>query len=83
MDTIHNDLKEAEHELDNLEKCCGVFTLPWKKVKRPGKEKHFKPKQYSQSQNSVSKSQNAADGRGDPNVAMRYQATSQPGYIQR
>uniref|UniRef100_A0A0X3PLR3 Synaptosomal-associated protein 25 n=2 Tax=Schistocephalus solidus TaxID=70667 RepID=A0A0X3PLR3_SCHSO len=83
MDTIHEDLKEAERELDNLEKCCGLFVLPWKKVKRPGKEKHFKSKQYNQPQNGASKAWSGSEGRGDPNVAIRYQATNQPGYIQR
>ncbi len=35
MDTIHEDIKHTEQNLDNLEKCCGLFTLPWKKYVHP------------------------------------------------
>nr|AAP06268.1 similar to GenBank Accession Number U85806 SNAP-25 homolog in Hirudo medicinalis [Schistosoma japonicum] len=33
MDTIREDLHEAQHNLDELEKCCGLCVLPWRKVK--------------------------------------------------
>ncbi|VDO10474.1 unnamed protein product [Rodentolepis nana] len=47
MNVIHEDIKNTEKNLDNLEKCCGIFKLPWKRVSRPGSDKHFKPKDYS------------------------------------
>lgn len=47
MNVIHEDIKNTEKNLDNLEKCCGIFKLPWKRVNRPGSDKHFKPKDYS------------------------------------
>ncbi|VDM24684.1 unnamed protein product [Hydatigera taeniaeformis] len=47
MNVIHEDIKSTEKNLDNLEKCCGIFTLPWKRVKRPGNDKHFKAREYT------------------------------------
>ncbi|XP_075263582.1 synaptosomal-associated protein 25-like [Convolutriloba macropyga] len=32
LDTLHADMKEAESALTDLNKCCGLFTLPWDKV---------------------------------------------------
>lgn len=31
MNVIHEDIKSTEKNLDNLEKCCGIFVLPWKR----------------------------------------------------
>lgn len=31
MDQIHADMHEAEKNLSNLEKCCGICILPCKK----------------------------------------------------
>ena len=31
LDTLHADMKEAEKNLTDLNKCCGLFTLPWDK----------------------------------------------------
>ncbi|VUZ49814.1 unnamed protein product [Hymenolepis diminuta] len=47
MNVIHEDIKHTEKNLDNLEKCCGIFKLPWKRVSRPGNDKNFKQKDYS------------------------------------
>ncbi|KAL7677287.1 hypothetical protein ACOME3_003523 [Neoechinorhynchus agilis] len=33
MDRINEDMKDAEKNLEGLEKCCGLFVLPWKKIK--------------------------------------------------
>ncbi|XP_013416123.1 synaptosomal-associated protein 25 isoform X2 [Lingula anatina] len=33
MDEINRDMKEAEQNLEGLEKCCGLCVLPWKKTK--------------------------------------------------
>ncbi|KAM7539108.1 hypothetical protein Aperf_G00000057995 [Anoplocephala perfoliata] len=60
MNTIHEDIKNTEKNLDNLEKCCGLFVLPWKRVKRKGNDKHFKSKDYS----SVTTNQPAGGTRG-------------------
>jgi synaptosomal-associated protein 25 len=30
-DRLNDDMKDAEKNLDGLEKCCGLFVLPWKK----------------------------------------------------
>lgn len=30
-DRINEDMKDAEKNLEGLEKCCGLFILPWKK----------------------------------------------------
>lgn len=32
MDTINKDMKDAEKQLTQLEKCCGCITCPWNKV---------------------------------------------------
>lgn len=33
MDQINQDMKDAEKNLEGLEKCCGLCVLPWKKAK--------------------------------------------------
>ena len=33
MDQINNDMKKAEEQLTNLEKCCGCCICPWRKVR--------------------------------------------------
>ena len=30
-DRINEDMRDAEKNLEGLEKCCGLFVLPWKK----------------------------------------------------
>ena len=32
MDQINSDMRKAEDNLDNLEKCCGCCVCPWNKV---------------------------------------------------
>ncbi len=31
MDQINEDMKDAEKNLDDLNKCCGLCVLPWNK----------------------------------------------------
>lgn len=31
LDQINSDMKDAEKNLEGLEKCCGLCVLPWKK----------------------------------------------------
>ena len=31
LDEINRDMKEAEKNLEGMEKCCGLCVLPWKK----------------------------------------------------
>ena len=31
MDQINQDMKDAEKNLEGMEKCCGLCVLPWKK----------------------------------------------------
>lgn len=31
MDQINQDMRDAEKNLEGLEKCCGLCVLPWKK----------------------------------------------------
>ena len=33
MDQINNDMRQAEEQLNNLEKCCGCCVCPWNRVK--------------------------------------------------
>ncbi|KAK3093134.1 hypothetical protein FSP39_011526, partial [Pinctada imbricata] len=33
MDQINQDMKDAEKNLEGLEKCCGLCVLPWKRAK--------------------------------------------------
>lgn len=33
MDQINQDMRDAEKNLEGLEKCCGLCVLPWKKAK--------------------------------------------------
>ncbi|KAA0194527.1 Synaptosomal-associated protein 23 [Fasciolopsis buskii] len=42
MDTIHEDMRVAEGQLEELEKCCGLCVLPWKKSKRTNTNAAFK-----------------------------------------
>lgn len=32
LDTINQDMKEAEDHLKGMEKCCGLCVLPWNKT---------------------------------------------------
>ncbi|XP_052766789.1 synaptosomal-associated protein 25-like isoform X3 [Mya arenaria] len=34
MDQINSDMKDAEKNLEGMEKCCGLCVLPWKKAKK-------------------------------------------------
>ena len=31
MDQINQDMRDAEKNLEGLEKCCGLCVLPWKR----------------------------------------------------
>lgn len=31
MDNIREDLREAQRDLDEIDKCCGLCVLPWRK----------------------------------------------------
>lgn len=31
MDQINQDMKDAEKNLEGMEKCCGLCVLPWKR----------------------------------------------------
>ena len=31
MDKINSDMRDAEKNLEGMEKCCGLCVLPWKK----------------------------------------------------
>ena len=31
MDQINKDMKDAEKNLEGMEKCCGLCVLPWKR----------------------------------------------------
>ncbi|XP_052106089.1 synaptosomal-associated protein 25-like isoform X5 [Mytilus californianus] len=33
MDQINQDMKDAEKNLEGMEKCCGLCVLPWKRMK--------------------------------------------------
>ena len=33
MDQINNDMRQAEEQLNNLEKCCGCCVCPWNRVR--------------------------------------------------
>jgi synaptosomal-associated protein 25 len=32
MDQINQDMRDAEKNLEGLEKCCGLCVLPWKRL---------------------------------------------------
>jgi len=45
LDTINQDMNQAEENLDNLEKCCGVCLCPWNRKNRTNNyDKHNKGK---------------------------------------
>lgn len=44
MTKINQDMKEAEKNLEGLEKCCGLFVLPWKKCKKVKEDARWKGK---------------------------------------
>ena len=35
MDRINANMRDAEKNLEGLEKCCGLCVLPWKRLNRP------------------------------------------------
>ncbi|KAI3386612.1 hypothetical protein SNEBB_008745 [Seison nebaliae] len=41
MDQINTDMRDAEKNLEGLEKCCGLCVLPWKKRKNFDKDPEF------------------------------------------
>lgn len=42
MDQINSDMKKAEDNLNDLEKCCGCCVCPWNKVELKKIEKRAK-----------------------------------------
>lgn len=42
MDQINQDMKDAEKNLEGMEKCCGMCVLPWKKGKNFEKDSDYK-----------------------------------------
>ena len=36
LDQINQDIKETEKNIDGLDKCCGLFVLPWRRQKLTG-----------------------------------------------
>ncbi|KAF8567058.1 Synaptosomal-associated protein 25, partial [Paragonimus westermani] len=42
MDVIHTDIQQAERNLEEMDKCCGLCVLPWKRSKKPTSDKLFK-----------------------------------------
>lgn len=42
MDQINNDMRDAEKQLHNLEKCCGCCVCPCKRVKNPESGSKYK-----------------------------------------
>ncbi|PAA53331.1 hypothetical protein BOX15_Mlig003741g1 [Macrostomum lignano] len=42
MDQINTDMKDAEKNLDDLNKCCGLCILPWNKAGKGQFDKNFK-----------------------------------------
>ncbi|CAH8502056.1 unnamed protein product [Dicrocoelium dendriticum] len=41
MDEIHHDLRQAEQNLEELDKCCGLCVLPWKRSKKQKSDRYF------------------------------------------
>lgn len=41
MDQINQDMKDAEKNLEGMEKCCGLCVLPWKKSKNFEKSSEY------------------------------------------
>jgi len=52
MDQINSDMKKAEDNLNDLEKCCGCCVCPWNKVKNPEVGQKYK-KTWSKSNNDA------------------------------
>ncbi|CAH8429072.1 unnamed protein product [Schistosoma turkestanicum] len=41
MDNIRDDIHEAQRDLDEIDKCCGLCVLPWKRVKPDTKSSKY------------------------------------------
>lgn len=52
MDQINSDMKKAEENLTNLEKCCGCCVCPWNKPKSPESGEKYK-KTWSKTNHDV------------------------------
>ncbi|CAD5123020.1 DgyrCDS11406 [Dimorphilus gyrociliatus] len=42
MDQINQDMRDAEKNLEGMEKCCGLCVLPWKRAKNFEKDSNYK-----------------------------------------
>ncbi|TGZ54887.1 hypothetical protein CRM22_010537 [Opisthorchis felineus] len=41
MDKIHHDVNEADRNLQDLEKCCGLCVCPWKRFNKPRAKTYY------------------------------------------
>ncbi|CAF4735238.1 unnamed protein product, partial [Rotaria sp. Silwood2] len=47
LDSIHAEMTEAEKNITNLQKCCGLCVLPWKRARRTYRSLSKHSKTYS------------------------------------
>ncbi|CAK8692154.1 unnamed protein product [Clavelina lepadiformis] len=60
MDQINKDMKQAEKNLQGLEKCCGLCSCPWNKAKNFERGEEYKKTWQSNEDGKVVSSQPAA-----------------------
>ena len=73
MNQINQDMKDAEKNLEGLEKCCGLCVLPWKKARN-----FEKGSEYSAAWKSSTDGKVNTDG---PRVTVGDQKGMQGGFI--
>ncbi|KAF6768180.1 Synaptosomal-associated protein 25 [Paragonimus kellicotti] len=74
MDVIHTDIQQAERNLEEMDKCCGLCVLPWKRSKKPTSDKLFK-QPHSNNQSMVAPSTQTSQRQPQQ---FNTQPTSQP-----
>ncbi|KAF7258821.1 Synaptosomal-associated protein 23 [Paragonimus skrjabini miyazakii] len=74
MDVIHTDIQQAERNLEEMDKCCGLCVLPWKRSKKPASDKLFK-QPHSNNQSMVAPSMQVSQRQSQQ---FNTQPTSQP-----
>jgi len=82
LDDIAFGIRKAEHNLDEMNKCCGLFTLPWKRWKKFDQHAAYKDaydakrvaKREKSAMGDAEKAAAAAEQKGTPKQQQQRQS---------